>query len=372
MPIVSDLSLEELKQLKEVVNAMLDYSNAAIIRNNFIKAFYDNTVNGRLYGSFKLFGTKTFRLTSSAPNLLNMPSTGSVYAKPIKQCLSTDKNHLIYQVDFSALEDRVIANLSRDENKCAIFTQGIDGHCLNAYYYFTDEVEAILPREEGEDLYVFVKRFKREVDNGNKALKAIRQKSKPVSFGLNYGAYPEKVASSIKCSLEQAENIFHRYHDELYKGVDKMRSTVLAKAKSKGYIPLGLGCRITTDHPEKEIRTVFNACSQFWSILSLLSLHRFNEKIAENHLEDKVEVISSIYDALYIHINKDAELVKWVNNTIIPIMTADFLEDQIVHNEAVGEIGYNWYDTAEVPNGASLEDIEKAMASLEDKCSTQQ
>ena len=64
--------------------------------------------------------------------------------------------------------------------------------------------------------------------------------------------------------------------------------------------------------------------------------------------------------------------VKWVNDTIIPIMTADFLEDQIVHNEAVGEIGYNWYDTAEVPNGASLEDIENAIASLEDKCSTQQ
>ena len=39
-------------------------------------------------------------------------------------------------VDLSALEDRVIANLSKDKNKCSIFTEGIDGHCLNSYYYF--------------------------------------------------------------------------------------------------------------------------------------------------------------------------------------------------------------------------------------------
>lgn len=64
---LEDLTIEELKQLQEIVTALLDYSGAAIIRNNFIQAFYENTINGRLLGHFKLFGTKSFRLTSNNP-----------------------------------------------------------------------------------------------------------------------------------------------------------------------------------------------------------------------------------------------------------------------------------------------------------------
>ena len=53
-------------------------------------------------------------------------------------------------VDEAALEDRIIANLSRDKNKCSIFTHGIDGHCLNSCYYFKKKIEALLPREENK------------------------------------------------------------------------------------------------------------------------------------------------------------------------------------------------------------------------------
>ncbi len=114
-----------------------------------------------------------------------MPSTGSVYAKPVKRCFTAFDDWIFYVVDLAALEDRVIANLSRDQNKCDIFLKDIDGHCLNSYCYYKDEVEKELPRLPNENDIDYLKRYYQEIENGNKTLKAIRQKSKPNTFLLS-------------------------------------------------------------------------------------------------------------------------------------------------------------------------------------------
>lgn len=56
---VPELPLDDLKSLKEIIDCLLDYSNSSIINSNFIKNFYKHTVDGRLYGSFNLFGAKS-------------------------------------------------------------------------------------------------------------------------------------------------------------------------------------------------------------------------------------------------------------------------------------------------------------------------
>lgn len=183
--------------------------------------------------------------------------------------------------------------------------------------------------------------------------------------GLSYGAYPAKVAKSAKVSIKEAENIFNNYHNKLYPGIAFMREKVLDTALKSGKVHLGLGCYINTANPHKEVRTIFNACSQFWSILTLLVINKLNILIRENNLQDKVEVVSTIYDSIYLHILKDKEVIRWVNDTIIELMTKDFLIETIVHNAAEGELGYNWCDTVAIPNNASIDTIQEVLNKLD-------
>ena len=99
---LNDLNYEQLKQFKEIVDCLIDYSNSAIIKQNFIENFYKYTINSVLYGNYRIFGAKSFRLTSNHPNLLNLPATGSIYAKPVKRCLVAKPGWIIYQVDLAA------------------------------------------------------------------------------------------------------------------------------------------------------------------------------------------------------------------------------------------------------------------------------
>ena len=352
--------------LKEAIQAMIDISYAGIVRNNFVEAFYNYTYEGRIYGNVKLFGSKAFRITSSEPNLLNMPSTGSIYAKPIKKLLvSSDKDHVIYQVDLSALEDVTIANLSRDKNKCAIFLDGIDGHCMNSYYYFRNEIEKELPRLPDETEHDYIRRYKQAVEDGNKVLKKIRQKSKAVTFGLSFGCFPKKIAQTIKCSMKEATEIFNNYHNKLYFSINGLREAIARYADRHKYIPLGLGCTLHTDNISKDIRTVFNAYTQFWDVISLLTMNKLNTLIKENNMQDKIEIISTIYDAIYFNVAKDAKVIHWLNNNVIKLLTTDMFYGIIVHNSAEGEIGYNWTDTVHIPNNANIFMIKHCLEELD-------
>jgi len=119
-----------------------------------------------------------------------------------------------------------------------------------------------------------------------------------------------------------------------------------------------------SDDPEQQIRSINNATVQFWSILTLIAVNEINHRIREAGYTDRISVISTIYDSIYFTVDEDPELIKWLNDNIVPILCVQWLEEEVVPNVAKGEIGLNWADLFKVENEASVEDISKVLEKI--------
>lgn len=131
----------------DLLDAFLDFAAVDKIYGTFIPAM-EAAVQGPdgwhyLFGNFNLGGTVSGRLSSSGPNLQTIPSTGTRYAKIIKQCFQAAPGHLFIGLDFNSLEDRISALTTKDTNKIKVYTDGYDGHSLRAHSYFGNQMPDI-------------------------------------------------------------------------------------------------------------------------------------------------------------------------------------------------------------------------------------
>ena len=140
-----------------LLNALIDYKDVIKILTAFIPAFKNavKAKDGRyyLYGNQNSTGTVSGRYSANSPNLAQLPSTGSKFAKLVKSCFAPPKSTLFVGIDFSSLEDRISALVTKDPNKLMVYTDGYDSHSLRAYKYYKSQMPEIELAEENELCY---------------------------------------------------------------------------------------------------------------------------------------------------------------------------------------------------------------------------
>ncbi len=156
--------------VKDLFTALIGYSSADKILSTFIvafeKAIKHSPEDPRVYlhGSFNLGGTKSGRLSSSDPNLTNIPAT-STHGKLVKSCFQAWVKHLFVGADFHSLEAMINALTTKDPNKLTVYENGLDSHSWNAFGYWPDKMPDVAARMDKS--YLQGKFYKRELSDGS-------------------------------------------------------------------------------------------------------------------------------------------------------------------------------------------------------------
>jgi len=357
------------EKIKELLGAFKDYMDADKILTTFIKAFSNFAFekNGLywLNGNHKLGGTLSGRLSSTEPNLANLPSN-SKYGKDIKSIFKAPEGWLFAGSDFSALEDRVVAIISQDPNKKRIFIEGIDGHCLNAYGYYGDQMPDINP-DDPESINSIADKYPK-----------LRQDSKASTFALNYGGTSLTLHTNNGLPLEQAVKV-EEGHKEMYKVLHSWSQENKITMAKQGYISCAFGLKvrtpllakslidskITPSSVKAEFRSGNNAVTQSHGLMTTNAGVMFKKRLDNSPYRNQVLLINFIHDAIYLLIKEDAEVIEWVNNNLIDCMvkSGDY---QVNGNSEVPilanlEIGKSWDKQHELPVNCSITEINQIL-----------
>lgn len=180
-----------------LANLLLEHSKVKTLRNNFttkLRGFVSNK-DGNVHGSYNAVGTATSRLSSSRPNMQQVPSSHQNvnrfdYAYPIKRMFVTEfEGGAIAQLDYSALEMRVLGLRASDKGMTQAFL-------------------------DDKDLHEETARIVWEIPDGEPVAKDKRQAAKSVSFGIVYGESEASLAPKLGVTREEAERIFAKYYEK--------------------------------------------------------------------------------------------------------------------------------------------------------------
>lgn len=360
---------------KILLQALIDYSAVEKILSSFIPAFEkaQNGLDGRyyLFGNFNLGGTVSGRLSSSKPNLQQIPATGTKYAKPIKKCFSAPEGWIFCGLDFNALEDHISALTTKDKNKLAVYIHGYDGHCLRAYSYWGDKMPDIqeeLKKAQSEDEKVNI------INSIKGRYKTLRQASKTPTFALTYQGTYRTLMSKCGFSEEEAKHIEKQYHD-LYKESDEWVAKQINQASHDGYVTAAFGLRVRTPllkqtirktrktpyEAEAEGRTAGNALGQSWCLLNNRAGIEFNKAVRNSPYRLLIKPCAQIHDAQYFLVKDDPEVILWANNHLVHAV--QWQDDPAIWHDQVklgGEFSMfypDWAHELSIPNDCTEEQL---------------
>ena len=209
--------LEKLRPYHEIVEDILDYRQVTKLKSTYTDGLLKVAdENGRVHTNFKQTGTATGRLSSTEPNLQNIPVRTELGRELRRFFLPASPDYVIVDADYSQIELRLLAHISKDANMVSAFLDGTDIHTSTAATVFGVEKDAVTPE--------------------------MRKKAKAVNFGILYGIGAFSLSDDIGVSRAQAQEFIDRYLAS-YPGIDAYLKNIIRTAYEDGYVTTLFGRR---------------------------------------------------------------------------------------------------------------------------------
>lgn len=314
-----EASLSVIKDAHPMVPQLLKYREYTKLKNTYIDALpvMVNQKTNRVHGSFNQTGTASGRLSSSDPNLQNIPIRTPIGAK-IRRAFIADKDSVIFSADYSQIELRILAHVSQDPVLLKAFHDNEDIHIVTA---------ALIYNVNKEDV-----------------TKEYRRVGKTMNFALMYGMSAFGLAQSLSIERKEAAAFIERYFIN-YAGVKTYFEKLLADGRENGYVETISGRRryipeLTSPNPmmrKAGERMAINLPMQGTNAdIIKLAMISINHDLERNSF--KTKMILQVHDELVFEVPND-ELTLLPKRLIQFMVNAKKLSVPII---VEGKVGQNW------------------------------
>ncbi len=203
--------LRKLQAQHRIIGLILEYRTLAKLKSTYVDTLPQliNKKTGKIHTSFNQTVTATGRLSSSNPNLQNIPIKTDVGRRIRKAFIPLHKEDILISADYSQIELRILAHLSNDKNLINAFKKGYDIHTYTAQRIFGVKEKEVT--------------------------KKMRAQAKTVNFGIIYGMSPYGLSRDLGIDVSEAENFINNYFQR-YAEVKKYLKHQIEYARSKGYV----------------------------------------------------------------------------------------------------------------------------------------
>ena len=282
--------LESLYNEHPIIPMIIEYRKIFKIKSTYIDALIKISKNGKLYTSFNQTGTSTGRLSSSEPNLQNLPIKDD-FGKKIRASFVPLKGCCILSSDYSQIELRILAHISDDENMISMFKHGDDIHSLTASKLFKVNIKNVTKEQ--------------------------RRKAKTINFGIIYGMGSFRLARELSISLKEADKFIEEYFNVFPRIKDYVEKTKTF-VENNGYVKTIFNRRrpivdiwnTNKNIKSEAIRAAINAPIQGSAAdIIKIAMIKLDEVINRNAL--KSSIILQIHDELVLNVYpSELEVIK--------------------------------------------------------------
>ncbi len=317
--------LEALSEDYEIASKIIDYRQLVKLQNTYVNALprLVNPQTQRIHSSFNQCVASTGRLSSTNPNLQNIPIRTKTGREIRKAFIAGDDDFLIMAADYSQIELRLLALMSGDEKMLKAFEDNIDIHKQTAA-----QINDVELKDVNSDM---------------------RRAAKTINFGLMYGMGQRKLARELSISQSDAKTMIENYFAQ-FPAISNFKAECIAKVRSSGRaltlfdrvldLP-GIRSRnkgISSEAERIAVNMPIQGSAADLIKRAMLSIH------AKIHSEPKIRMIMQVHDELVFEVHKDfaVQAEKLVRDEMEAALPQEY-RHKIRLSVDVG-IGKNWYE----------------------------